>query len=435
MYLLVAAIYFVWALIEFVNLYIIYDKFLQADRITVKKSCFLWIPLIMIISWIFGLQYSGLMYQKQIALLIFAPYYLKTLPLLWEFFHFRKKDVFIVIFYQLFVATIAQGVLSFLDIYQKNTFYDLFYSDICVIGISLLIGVFLGILLFCRKNNILKVCFGELSVGQYLLFSITLFIANMIDAEVILIYSQDRLIKALSGINVAVVCVLIAQIILVQESGTRKGMIIEILDEQVKKSTEYYNKVIENETQTKKFRHDIKNLLLVLKSLVEKGKKEEALEYIEKMNDIRKDYIQQYDTGNFVADVILSTKAGVAEQQQTKITMVGYIPNEFENVDMVILLSNILDNAIEACAELEGEKEIVVESVLQKHLWSLCVQNPTSKDIVIQKNRIATTKPNREIHGYGIQNMERVVQKYDGNLKLEYEKKVFSVKALLRLST
>lgn len=352
----VIVLYTIWTLLEFVNIFLIYDKFLMMEHKTAKKTRFIWITLMFLISCLYGLIYTDLIFDKVIAVCIYIPYFFKIIPVLWSYFPGRKKDILLVLFYHLLVATIAQGMFALVNTNPGEIFYRVFMYDICEVLTAALITLFLFILLFFRKNNILKVYFGELSVFQYITFCMALFVADFIEAEMILLYVDDMLLKVLSIVNIAIVVILMCQIILVRESDTRKGKIIDVLDEQMDKVIDCYNEVIEQETQTKKFRHDIRNLLFVLYSMVEQGESEKALEYIEAMNQICRKTTRKYDTGNFVADTLLSAKAAAAEEWNTEIRFNGYIPGDFENVDLVILLSNILDNALEACEKINGKK-------------------------------------------------------------------------------
>lgn len=130
------------------------------------------------------------------------------------------------------------------------------------------------------------------------------------------------------------------------------------------------------------------------------------------MNGLCQRATKKYDTGNFIIDALLSAKATVGEKAGTELRCDGFIPSKgIENVDMVILLSNIVDNAVEACEKISGQKTIAIESVLQKQMWILSVKNPVKTDVKIQKNGIETTKKEKELHGYGIQNIQRVVKK------------------------
>ena len=100
---------------------------------------------------------------------------------------------------------------------------------------------------------------------------------------------------------------------------------------------------------------------------------------------------------------------------------------------MVILLSNILDNAIEACEKIEGKKTIRISSVLNKQTWVFTVKNPSSENIDICNNHIITSKEDKSIHGFGIMNIEKVVKNYNGMIKFSCENNEFTVRATLQL--
>lgn len=207
------------------------------------------------------------------------------------------------------------------------------------------------------------------------------------------------------------------------------------LKEPMKQITESYIEMNEKNTELRRFRHDTKNLMLALASLIKEGKYDQAIEYIDKMQGtMEKNKVKMFDTGNFIADVLLESKAKTAAQYGIKMTIEGNIPaNKIEDVNLVILISNLLDNAIEAARQVEGDKKIEIQSVLKKSIWILAVKNTCIKDVVIRDNRIETTKDNKEAHGFGLSNIERVTKKYAGMLQLSCENQVFTARATLML--
>ena len=431
--LVVICIYTIWAFLDYVNLYLIYDKYLTINRRKKKKVIYLWFILMIIIGVSYGLINSDIIHSGFLIFAVFIPYYFKILPVLWTIFPRRYKDVPIVFLYQLLVATVSQGIYVFFDNKYEYIVYKGFIYDLCELITVIAITGLLLLGLFLRKNNIFKLYFGNLTLFQYVLFCIALFTADFIEAGIMLKYPYDLVFKISSMINIVIVCLLMSQLTLVNESDVRKGRVIDILDEQMNKVTGYYNEIIDVDIQCKKFRHDIKNLLMVLYSLVETGENDTALEYIEKMNVLCTNTSNKFETGNFVANTLLSAKKTAAEKINTDIQFQGHIPAEIENVDLVILLSNILDNALDACEQIEGTKTVLIDSILQKNIWILVVKNPTKKDVKIKCNRIETTKSNKQLHGFGIQNMERVAKKYNGALKFEYKEGQFTTKALLQI--
>lgn len=94
-----------------------------------------------------------------------------------------------------------------------------------------------------------------------MLFCIALFTADFIEAGIMLKYPYDLVFKISSMINIVIVCLLMSQLTLVNESDVRKGRVIDILDEQMNKVTGYYNEIIDVVYSVKNSDMIIKNLL------------------------------------------------------------------------------------------------------------------------------------------------------------------------------
>ena len=101
---------------------------------------------------------------------------------------------------------------------------------------------------------------------------------------------------------------------------------------------------------------------------------------------------------------------------------------------MCTLLANALDNALEAVQKIEDESVIRVDATVKNRFFVLTVTNPVLEDVKIGKNNtIKTTKANRNEHGIGTKNIQKVVKKYNGALDLECENKIFSFSVRLTL--
>lgn len=87
-----------------------------------------------------------------------------------------------------------------------------------------------------------------------------------------------------------------------------------------------------------------------------------------------------------------------------------------DDEDIVTLLTNLLDNAIEATRLVEKEKKIIkCRLTYQNNTFSVVIRNPVLEQVLIKDNRIKTTKADKENHGMGIVNISNVVNKYSGN--------------------
>ncbi|WP_160316126.1 sensor histidine kinase [Acetobacterium bakii] len=199
----------------------------------------------------------------------------------------------------------------------------------------------------------------------------------------------------------------------------------------------YYHKQFElmesSLKTTKAMRHDLRNHLSAIYALVEKGEKDAALKHLTKMTDVYDDKKQYACTENIDIDSILNFKIQAAEQQNIKIALDLSIPEKMRihSFDLAIILGNLLDNAIEAVTELEKERQIKTKINYDKGRLIILVENPYQGERLKVGNRYPTTNTEPSQHGLGLENVQSVLQKYDGSMEINQQEKVFSVSLLL----
>ncbi len=103
-----------------------------------------------------------------------------------------------------------------------------------------------------------------------------------------------------------------------------------------------------------------------------------------------------------------------------------------QEIDIISLLGNLLDNAIEACqASGSSDPYIRAESVIKKKVWRLTVSNSKNPEISPKKTGMATTKKDARDHGLGVGIIRSAVSKYNGTLKMNDCGDCFETEALL----
>jgi hypothetical protein len=204
-------------------------------------------------------------------------------------------------------------------------------------------------------------------------------------------------------------------------------------ERQIEAQAEHYKNLAAANAEVRRFRHDFKNVRFALEKLLAEGKKAEALELMQEFSmalDAKNRYMILFDTGNGIADALLTDKMHRAREKQAVITFAGAIPySALAPTDLCVLLGNSIDNAIEACDELPNgmERKITVECNCSSGFLFLTVRNPIAKPVSICDNRVHTTKKDRALHGFGISSMHKVAKKYDGTLKLDADEGFFTV--------
>ncbi len=417
-------IMFVWAVFELLNISILFKHVLILKR---KKANILSviIAMLLVIGFLSAYAYCSWNNYRTLEMIITPLIFVKSAILMRNFFYLRWRHVaFIAFFVELasFTGLNFRLITPFIGWNDANGYvYE-------VIG-ELILLVIIVFVIFLRKKSIIQFWIAELPVVDFLIFTVLLFFLAIWEAVAYL--TEERPLSLYVFFAAIVVCTVatIIRTIIITRKNNSLAYINSLLEEHMQQATDYYNQLIEQENQTKKFRHDIKNILIALHSMVRENQNDKALLYIEDLNEVCEQLKAKYNTGNFIADAILSAKDTRASMQNIDINFEGYIPSEkVKDVDMVIVLSNLLDNAIEACEKITGEKEIEIKSILQKKMWVLYVKNPSEEVNIINKNHIVTTKQEKMLHGFGLNNIERVAQKYNGNMQLEYEQGYFSSK-------
>ena len=96
---------------------------------------------------------------------------------------------------------------------------------------------------------------------------------------------------------------------------------------------------------------------------------------------------------------------------------------------MCTILSNAIDNAIEACEKIQSneQKIISVKCSYIKRIQFIDITNPVDKDVKITNNVVETSKVDKNIHGIGLYNIRRTVMKYDGEFDISCKDKTFAM--------
>lgn len=181
--------------------------------------------------------------------------------------------------------------------------------------------------------------------------------------------------------------------------------------------------------------HDFRAHLNILNRLMKNQEYTEAEKYLEKITEQQTDRLFLVNTHHPILDALFNTKAAEATQKKINIDFevndLSKLP--FDSSDMVVLLSNFLDNAIEACQQYEKEdKTIHVMAISQKDFF-ISIRN-TSAPVVILNGSIPTTKPEPQLHGFGLANIQLILEKYHGEHTMFYENGWFQFTADIPLT-
>ena len=202
------------------------------------------------------------------------------------------------------------------------------------------------------------------------------------------------------------------------------------LQEMQQDQLKHYSALYEANRQVAVQRHDLKNILLNVRSYIEVGEIEKLDKYIANFQE-KLQPSTMIDNGMPFIDAVLSAKMA----EHTEIPFELHIaPLQLEHLtqpQIAFILAAALDNAIEACAQ-SAKPFIKVRLNQQGHMVSLVVVNAADQPIKAIGDTLLTTKADAASHGYGIKSMKQAAEQAHGMLTWRYEQRIFTLSVLLQ---
>lgn len=196
---------------------------------------------------------------------------------------------------------------------------------------------------------------------------------------------------------------------------------------QAKNQTELYYSISENFDLQRRKTHEYKNQILCIDSLLEDGNYEELKKYVNGISNRLNNELDAINTNHVIANAILNTK--YQETVDKGILFIIKI-NDLSSLiisdeDIVVILSNILNNAIEACEKCD-RKIIKLKFIHEANNIILSVKNTYNGELHIREGKMVTTKKeNIAQHGIGINNIVDTIKKYNGSYVIQNDTEWF----------
>lgn len=187
------------------------------------------------------------------------------------------------------------------------------------------------------------------------------------------------------------------------------------------------------ERQRKKV-HDYKNQIVTIQNLVQSGNTDKAVSLMEQLTESILVDLSAINTNHPVVNAILNHKFHTAKEKQVAmIFQVGDVHEiRLTEEEIVILLGNLLDNAIAECEKVvKAGKEAVIQFklVYEDGKMILSIKNPVLQRVEIVDNKVQAER--KKGHGIGLKNVEAVAEKYDGSIAFDCDEKEFRAVVIL----
>lgn len=281
-----------------------------------------------------------------------------------------------------------------------------------------------GVLLFMRKNK-RQIVSGDMGRRTWLIADFMMLVPTITIFTTILFITQANYI--VYPLCVVILLGAFVSVLLVAYMNRSEQMAREA--RRLAGQYAYYEEKLKAEEKVRGLYHDMKNHLLLLERQDSQEARQMAVDLRRQIADYE-DYVR---TGNDFLDIILRDKARVAKEKQIDFSAaVCFTQGSFlEPMDISTIFGNALDNALEASLALPPERRLVtVKADCVRDMLSVVIENNCLPD---KAGYDKTSKGDDFLHGFGIRNIRKTVEKYDGQCLISQENGLFRMKLLLPL--
>lgn len=254
----------------------------------------------------------------------------------------------------------------------------------------------------------------------------------------LMIFQQENINHTMVGISL--LCILTSNFIMIYLYDSLSKMFQERTQAAIiLREKEYYHEQADllkkNHSELSQFRHDIKNRILVIQQMLADNNVADALKYTRQIAEKLHKTDVYSDTGNIAIDSVINYKLTKAHEMGISVKSNIAIPENLsiDEDDIVVILGNILDNAIEATQQINEDKYINLNFIYDKGSVLLRVKNNYDSFLCLDNDKLLTRKADKHFHGIGLQSVNSVVEKYNGLLEINHNDRDFTVTILLYL--
>lgn len=386
-----------------------------------------------IAEYIISIVFNENMFLKQIAIISVCTFcmricYRQNLP---------KLAVFVLLYQGLGFIADYSAILLAAKCFGKSM--EEMYADTWIFLIMVVISqIFMFLFIMFLKRYIVKQSSEMLNVAEwfrFILFPIFTIIIIMLLSTTYGLLETEMQKNALLGITFGLLVMNLIVFYLIgdimkRESQNRENKIVL---ERVKHETGMYRTISENYEKQRKREHEFKNQLAFIAALARENRVDEISHYLKEYDQEIMQNTDSIDTNNVIVNAILNSK--YQEMREKGILFVVKTNDlstlRMKDEDIVLILSNLLNNAIEA-AKQSVEAVVKLKFVIEGEQIILSVINTFSKEPVVSGNRFLTTKTEDvDRHGIGLENIKKTVEKYDGSCVIRHDEKHFKVAILI----
>ena len=215
-----------------------------------------------------------------------------------------------------------------------------------------------------------------------------------------------------------------------------KNYVLIAKNKQYELTKQHNKQVVEMYHKMSEWRHDYANhMQLVVGMLEDENSNSKAIDYIKDLDEKITSASLDIVTGNYIVDAIVSSKATLAAAHNIDFGHKIFLPDDISAIDdaeLCAVLSNLLDNAIEACRKLDSGRYINIEMFMVRAQLNIKIINSSNGEYRVENDRFRTTKQGN-LHGIGMRHVKSIVETHGGIYDVKPEADSFTVQVSIPL--
>lgn len=313
--------------------------------------------------------------------------------------------------------------------YHLSQYQNLFAGCITLI----ILGIIFGIISHYQKTTL-----QELSTGYFIVF----LVICIVNAS-ILVLIEKKLMNVHGEFTVIYVMlaasslVQMAFVLVLATSNNRHRKNEKLKEQYLELQVEHYQYLEERNLATKRFRHDVRAHMLAVKKYICEEKWDELGDYIDTICGNIEQIPGYLSVKNETVDAILNYYAAQFTKRNCTFLVNGRLPQGcyVRAYDLCTIFSNLMSNALESVEKLPQKGSVELSVHFDDTLIFIREKNTYNGNLNRQGNRLITTKQNKELHGFGICNIQDSVEKYAGMVDIEIQGQEFVIDIVLENMT
>lgn len=311
-------------------------------------------------------------------------------------------------------------------VWEENTMIHSYMGNIYILTINI------GIMLLIRHTPLLQMFYKALERHK----KEWLIVGNEILCIALIVMSFPKYnITGFAVLLIVTVSLIVAILSVVAYSMWKSSeMQKQFLDMRNTVMDEQYKELREAYEHNRCMIHDEKHMVAYLKECLENGDVQQACSFLDSFERNQQQGARQFWTGISTVDFMLTMKKRKMDQLSIKFQLdVDFSNIPLEDADFVVLLGNLFDNAIEAAEKCQlEERSIKLLLKEMNQMFMLRMENSCVEQPEMRKGRFITSKKDRQNHGWGVESVKHIINKYNGDIIFKFEEQIFFVDVVIQ---